>query len=142
MGLSWGLLPDMLLHGCLNEFWTPMEGVGRELPRGVPYQFERFLMMVDQYTKWVECVTLPSQTVEVTAKEAVDNFEIQMSVSSILRTRPQVSKLCAALWKALQIHKSMTSPKRPLGCNGKTENYTFNKLLMDAIVYFIGMSRN
>ena len=56
MGWSWGLLPDMLLHGCLNEFWTPMGGIGRELPCRVPYQFERFLMMVDQYTKWVECV--------------------------------------------------------------------------------------
>ena len=65
-----------------------MEGIRRELPWGVPYQFERFLMMVDQSTKWVECVTLPSQTVEVTAKEAVDNFEIQMSIPSVLRTRP------------------------------------------------------
>ena len=102
----------MLLHGCLNEFLTPMGRIGRGLPCGVPYQFERFLMMVDQYTKWVECVTLPSQTAEVTAKEAVDNFEIQISIPSILRTRPQVSKLYAALWKALQSHKSRTSPNR------------------------------
>ena len=90
-----------------------MGGIGRELPCRVPYQFERFLMMVDQYTKWIECVTLPSQTAEVTAKEAVDNFEIQMSVPSILRPRWKVSKLYAALWKALQIHKSRTLPNRP-----------------------------
>ena len=90
MGSSWGLLPDMLLHGCLNEFWTPMGGIGRELPCGVPYRFERFLMVVDQYTKRVECVTLPSQTAEVTAKEAVDYFDIQMSVPSILRPRWKV----------------------------------------------------
>ena len=70
-------------------------------------------MMVDQYTKWVECVTLPSQTAEVTVKEAVDNFEIQMSVPSILKARQQVSKLCAALWKAVEIHKSRTSSNRP-----------------------------
>ena len=113
MGSLWGLLPDMLLHGCLNEFWTPVGGIGRGLPCRVPYRFERFLMMVEQYTKWVECVTLPSQTVEVTAKEAVDNFDIQMSVPSILRPRWKVSKLYAALWKALQIHKSRTLPNRP-----------------------------
>jgi len=30
--------------------------------------------MVDQYTKWVECMALPSQTAQVTAKAAVDHF--------------------------------------------------------------------
>ena len=29
-----------------------------------------------------------------------------------------------------------------LGCSGQTENYTYIKLLMGAIVCFIGMSRN
>ena len=31
-------------------------------------------MTLDQFTKLVECVPLPSQTAEVTAKAAVDNF--------------------------------------------------------------------
>ena len=79
----------------------------------VPYRFEHFLMMVDQYTKWVECVALPSQTVEVTANAAVDNFEVLMSIPNILRPRLQVSKLCAALREALQIHKSGISPYWP-----------------------------
>lgn len=32
------------------------------------------LVMVDQFTKWVECVPLPSQTAEVTARAAVNEF--------------------------------------------------------------------
>ena len=31
-------------------------------------------MMVDKFTKWVECILLPSQTAEVTAKAAFDHF--------------------------------------------------------------------
>jgi hypothetical protein len=31
-------------------------------------------MMVDQFTKWLECIPLPSQLAEVTAKAAVDCF--------------------------------------------------------------------
>ena len=30
------------------------------------------LVMVDQFTKWVECIALPSQTAEVTARAAVN----------------------------------------------------------------------
>ena len=32
------------------------------------------LVMVDQFTKWVECIALPSQTAEVTAQAAVNEF--------------------------------------------------------------------
>jgi hypothetical protein len=32
------------------------------------------LMMVDQFTKWVECIPLPSQTTEETARVAINNF--------------------------------------------------------------------
>ena len=35
---------------------------------------EHILMMVDQFTKWVECIPLPSQTAEVTAHAAVGGF--------------------------------------------------------------------
>lgn len=35
---------------------------------------EYTLMMVDNFTKWGECVSLPSQTAEVTAKTAIDEF--------------------------------------------------------------------
>lgn len=39
-------------------------------PRGNSF----ILMMVDQFTKWVECIPLPSQTTEVTARAAINEF--------------------------------------------------------------------
>lgn len=41
------------------------------LPKS-PRGNEHILMMVDQFTKWMECVPLPSQTAEVTARAAVN----------------------------------------------------------------------
>lgn len=35
---------------------------------------EHILMMVDQFTKWIECVPLPSQMAEETAQAAVNEF--------------------------------------------------------------------
>ena len=35
---------------------------------------EYVLMLVDQFTKWVGCISLPSQTAEETAGAATDNF--------------------------------------------------------------------
>ena len=35
---------------------------------------QHILMMVDQFTKWIECVPLPSQTPEVTAHAAICDF--------------------------------------------------------------------
>ena len=35
---------------------------------------EHILMMVDQFTKWTECIPLPSQTAEVTARAAINEF--------------------------------------------------------------------
>ena len=56
---------------------APMERVHIDflgpLPK-TPRGNEHILMMVDQFTKWVECVPLPSQTAEVTARAAVNEF--------------------------------------------------------------------
>jgi hypothetical protein len=35
---------------------------------------EYVLMMVDQFTKWTECIPLPSQTTEITAQAAINEF--------------------------------------------------------------------
>ena len=35
---------------------------------------EYILMLVDSFTKWVECIPLPSQTAEVTARAAINDF--------------------------------------------------------------------
>ena len=56
---------------------APMERVHLDflgpLPK-TPQGNEYVLMMVDQFTKWVECIPLPSQTAEVTAHAAVMEF--------------------------------------------------------------------
>lgn len=35
---------------------------------------EHVLMIVDQFTKWVECIPLPSQSAEITAQAVVNDF--------------------------------------------------------------------
>ena len=124
---------------------APMERVHIDflgpLPK-TPRGNEHILMMVDQFTKWVECVPLPSQTAEVTAKAAVDNFFSRFGCPFQIfsdQGRNFESKLFTALCDALRIHKSRTTPYRP-SANGQAERY--NRSLMDAIRCFIGKSQN
>lgn len=59
---------------------APMERVHLDFlgPRPkTPKGNEYVRVMVDQFTKWVDCVPLPSQTAEVTAKAAVDEFFVR-----------------------------------------------------------------
>ena len=124
---------------------APMERVHIDflgpLPKP-PRGNENILMMVDQFTKWVECIPLPSQTAEVTAKAAVDHFFSRFGYPFHIfsdQGRNFESKLFAALCNALQIHKSRTTTYRP-SANGQAERY--NRTLMDAERCFIGKSQN
>ena len=95
-------------------------------------------MMVDQFTKWVECIPLPTQTAEETAREAVDHFFSRFGFPFQVYSdqgRNFESKLFRELCKALQIHKARTTPYRP-SSNGQVERY--NRTLMDAVRCFIG----
>ncbi len=83
------------------------------------------LMMVDQFTKWVECVPLLSQTAEVTASAAVNNFFSRFGYPYQVFTdqgRNFESKLFTALCDALEIHKARTTPYRP-SANGQVERF-------------------
>ena len=51
------------------------------LPK-TPRGNEHILVIVDQFTKWVEAIPLPSQDAETTAKAAVNEFITRFSVSS------------------------------------------------------------
>ena len=45
-------------------------------------------MMVNSFTKWVECVPLPSQTAEMTARAAINEFSLGLGIplrSSLIR---------------------------------------------------------
>ncbi len=103
---------------------------------------EHCLMMVDQFTKWVECIPLPSQKAEITARAAVDEFFSRFGFPLQLfsdQGRNFESKLFEALCKALYIHKARTTPYRP-SANGQVKR--FNRTLMDAVRCFLGKSQN
>ena len=109
------------------------------LPK-TPRRNEYVMMMVDQFTKWVECMPLPSQTAEVTAKAAIDGFFSRFGYPFQIfsdQGRNFESKLFAALCEALEIHKTRTSPYRPSG-NGQVERY--NRTLMNACRCYINGS--
>jgi transposase InsO family protein len=94
---------------------------------------EYVLMMVDQFTKWVECIPLPSLTAEVTAIAAVNEFFTRFGCPLQLHTDQGSnfeSKLFKAVCELLQIHKTRTTSYRP-SANGQVERY--NRTLMDAV---------
>lgn len=98
---------------------------------------EYILMMVDSFTKWVECVLLPSQTAEVTARAAINEFFARFGYPYEVFTdqgwnfeSELFRKKCEILW----IHKTRTTPYRPSG-NGQVERY--NRTLMDAVRCYI-----
>lgn len=98
---------------------------------------EYILMMVDSFTKWVECVPLPSQTAEVTARAAIMEFFVRFGYPFEIFTeqgRNFESELFRKICSLLQIHKSRTTPYRPSG-NGQVERY--NRTLMDAVRCYV-----
>lgn len=100
------------------------------------------LMMVDQFTKWVECIPLPSQKAGVTAKAAIDRFFSRFGYPLQLfsdQGRNFESDLFEALCKALHIQKARMTPYSP-SANGQVER--FNRTLMDAVRCFLGKSQD
>ncbi len=98
---------------------------------------EYVLMMVDQFTKWVECVPLPSQTAEATAHAAVHEFFTRFGYPFQIHTdqgRNFESQLFKAVCVLLKIHKSRTTAYRP-SANGQVER--FNRTLMNAVRCFV-----
>jgi len=82
---------------------------------------EHILMMVDPLTKWFECIPLPSQSAEETARTAVNQFFSRLGCSFQLFTdqgRNFESALFRAMCDLLHIHKSITTPYRP-SANGR-----------------------
>jgi transposase InsO family protein len=122
----------------------PMEKVHLDIlgplpktPRGNEY----ILVFVDSFTKWVECVAIPDQTAETTARACVDNFFSRLGVPFQILTdqgRNFESKLFQQLCKILEIHKSRTTPYRP-SANGQVERY--NRTVMDAIRCYVGKNQ-
>ena len=98
-------------------------------------------MMVDQFTKWVECIPLPSQSAEETARAAVNQFFSRVECPFQVFTdkeRNFESALFRAMCDLLHIHQSRTAPYRP-SANGQVERC--NRTLMAAVRCFIGKNQ-
>ena len=112
-------------------------------PTGLPKTHsgnEFILMIVDQFSKWVEYIPLPQQTAELTAHAAVNEFFTRFGFPFEMLTdqgRNFESKLFTQICKILEIHKTRTTPYRP-SANGQVER--FNRTLMDAVRCFKGRS--
>lgn len=94
-------------------------------------------MMVDQFTKWVECIPLPSQTTEVTARAAINEFFTRFGYPLQIFTDQGTnfsSKLFKYICEVLKISKIRTTPFRA-SANGQVER--FNRTLMDAVRCFV-----
>lgn len=94
-------------------------------------------MMLDSFTKWVQCVPLPSQTAEITDRAAIMEFVVLFrDPFQIFTDQRQTfeSELFQKICCLLQIHKSRTTPYRPSG-NGQVERY--NRTLMATVRCYV-----
>ena len=124
---------------------SPMERVHLDFLGPLPKTTrgnQHILMMVDQFTKWVECIPLPSQTAEETARAAVNEFFARFGCPFEIFTdqgRNFESHLFKELCVMLEIHKARTTPFRP-SANGQVERY--NRTLMQAVRCYVGKTQN
>lgn len=129
---KWGPLPNC---SALKSYQagSPMEKVHLDFLGPLPRTEngnEYILMMVESFTKWVECVPLPSQTAEVTARAAINEFLSRFGYPYEVFTdqgRNFESELFRKMCEILWIHKTRTTPYRQSG-NGQVERY--NRTLM------------
>ena len=104
-----------------------------ETPRGNQY----VLVVVDQFTKWVECYPLPSQTAERVASTFVTEFVNRLGCPLELHSdqgRNFESHFFKRLCDMLEIAKTRTTPYRP-SANGQVER--MNRTILQILRCFI-----
>ena len=95
------------------------------------------LVMIDQFTKWVELAALPAQNAELTAKAFLSHFVTTFGCPLEVHTdqgRNFESDLFQAFCKLLEITKTRTTPYHS-SSNGQAE--VFNKLILQMIRSYI-----
>ena len=94
---------------------------------------EYILMLVCQFTKWMEAYPLPDCRAETVARTVVDHFISRFGCPNIIHT-DQGSNFTSSLFKSvcelLEITKTRTTPYRPCS-NGQVERY--NRTLLAII---------
>ena len=119
---------------------APMERVHLDFLGPLPITSdgnEYVLVMVDQFTKWIECIPLPSQSAELTAKAALNEMFCRLGCPFEIFTdqgRNFESELFKSLCDLLHIHKARTTAYHP-SSNGQVERQ--NRVMMDAVRCFV-----
>ena len=83
------------------------------------------LMVVDQFTKWLECHPIPDQTAGTVCRTLVGEVICRLGLPRSIHTdqgRNFESELLQQICQALQIVKTRTTPYRPCS-NGQVERY-------------------
>ena len=91
------------------------------------------LMLIDQFTKWVECYSLPDQSAELIAKTLVDEFFSRFGLPLEIHTDQGsnfVGNLFTTLCFLLLVTKTRTTSYRPCS-NGQIEH--MNRQLLQMI---------
>lgn len=91
------------------------------------------LVLIDQFTKWIEVFPLPDQTATTIAKTVVEGFTSRLGCPIQIHTDQGKNfdgKLFHSLCNLLEIVKSRTTPYRP-SSNGQVERY--NSLILQMI---------
>ena len=114
---------------------APMEKVHMDILGPLPKSHRGnlyVLLMVDQFTKWAEAVSLPDQTAETIARAAIDNFFSRYGCPREICTDQGTnftSQLFQTLCARLQITKKRTTPYHP-SANGQVERMNKSVLQM------------
>ena len=95
------------------------------------------LMIIDQFTRWLEMVALPTQGAEIVAKSFFESYVVRFGVPLQVHTdqgRNFESCLFKSFCALLEVAKSRTTPYRP-SANGQVERY--NQLVLNYLRSFL-----
>ncbi|VDH93883.1 Hypothetical predicted protein [Mytilus galloprovincialis] len=94
-------------------------------------------MVIDQYTKWLECFPIATQTAEVGARTLVEHFYSRFGCPIAIHTyqgKNMNGNLVRQLCELLQIAKTRTTPYHP-SSNRQVERY--NRTIQHTIRCYI-----
>ena len=126
--------------GMQSHMGIPMERVHLDFMGPFPTSKggnKHILVMVDSFSKWCECIALESQSAELTAKTAVNEFFSRFGYPTQILTdqgRNFESELLKHICTLLKIQKKRTTAYRPQ-TNGQAERT--NRTLLNAIRCFV-----
>jgi hypothetical protein len=131
----------------LKQFHSgvPLERVHMDILGPLPITKNRnkyILMVIDQFTKWLECYPLPNQGAEAIAKVFVDNCIARFGCPLEIHTdqgKNMDGNVIRQICKLLDIDKTRTTPYHP-SSNGQVER--FNSLILQTVRCFNKKQQN